>query len=110
MLAPWGRRLQLGRRVRPFPRDHCIVGKSLEGSRQPGGEARTPLHPSSSPPAERTIGPATCGSYERVVPAPARCCPPFAGQVRTQRGPRVDLDTLSAELLTVVNQTMRQTP
>jgi hypothetical protein len=26
--------LQLGRRVRPVPGDHCIVGKSPQGSRQ----------------------------------------------------------------------------
>src|SRR4029450_12890963 len=37
------RRLRLGRRVRPVPGGHCIVGESPEGSRQPGGQTRTPL-------------------------------------------------------------------
>jgi rhodanese-related sulfurtransferase len=41
--APW--RLEslgpsLARRVRPVLGDQCIVGKSLEGSREPGGEPR----------------------------------------------------------------------
>jgi hypothetical protein len=44
------RQLQLGPRVRPVLADYCLVGKSPEGSRQLGGETRTPLHP--SPPYE----------------------------------------------------------
>jgi hypothetical protein len=31
---------QLDRRVRPVLGDHCLVGKSPEGSRQPGGELK----------------------------------------------------------------------
>ena len=37
----WRRRLPAGRRVRPVLGDHRLVGKSPEGSRQPGGETRT---------------------------------------------------------------------
>ena len=35
-------------RVRPDPGDHRLVGKSPEGSRQPGGETRTPYRPRAS--------------------------------------------------------------
>jgi hypothetical protein len=33
------------------------------------------------------IGGTTCGSDERLVSAPARCCPRFAFRLRTQHGP-----------------------
>ena len=43
MLAPGGDGSQLGRRVRPVLGDHRLVGKSPEGSRQPGGQAGVDL-------------------------------------------------------------------
>ena len=33
------------------------------------------------------VGGTPCGSYERLVSAPARCCPRFAFRLRTQHGP-----------------------
>jgi hypothetical protein len=36
---------------------------------------------------QRALGGATCGYCERLVTAPARCCPWFTARVRTQHGP-----------------------
>jgi hypothetical protein len=43
--------------------------------------------PISSIRGQDAIGSLTCGMPERLVTAPARCCPWFARRVRTQRGP-----------------------
>jgi hypothetical protein len=43
--------------------------------------------PFSSIRGQGAVGGATCGSDERLVTAPARCCPPFTCRLRTQRGP-----------------------
>jgi hypothetical protein len=40
ILTTWRQRLQLVGRMRPVRGDHCIVGKSREGSRQPGRGTR----------------------------------------------------------------------
>jgi hypothetical protein len=43
MVGPRRRQLQAGPGRGPSWGDHRLVGKSAEGSRQPGGETRTPL-------------------------------------------------------------------
>jgi hypothetical protein len=81
------RRLLARQRVRPVLGDHHLVGKSPEGSRQSCGETRTPRQPSPRSEVRGAVGAATCGSDERSITAPGRCCPPFASRLRTQRGP-----------------------
>jgi hypothetical protein len=46
----------------------------------------TPVSPA---PGQGAVGGATSSFAERPVSAPARCCPPFTGRLRTQYGPRV---------------------
>jgi hypothetical protein len=48
MLRTWRRRLAARREGDAVLGDHRFVDKSPQGSRQPGGETRTPLRPSPS--------------------------------------------------------------
>jgi hypothetical protein len=56
----WPLRLQLDCSVRPVLGDHRLVGKSPEGSRQPGGETRTPTRLLKLPPAGDPAAAAQC--------------------------------------------------
>ena len=38
-------------------------------------------------PRSGAIGPVACGFCEHLLTACARCCPPFAGRLRTRYGP-----------------------
>jgi hypothetical protein len=84
---PYGDGSQLDRRVRPVLGDHRPAGKCPEGSRQPGGETRTYMSPISPAQGQDATGRVTSSFDERLVSAPARCCPRFARRLRTQHGP-----------------------
>jgi hypothetical protein len=84
MLEPGGDGSSAPKGRGPSSATRRLVGKSPEGSRQP--VERLDLHFAYlRRPGSGAIGPATCGIYERSVPAHARCCPSFA-RVRTQHG------------------------
>jgi len=51
------------------------VGKSPEGSRQPGGETRTLARFFEGLPGGRCVGGLACDSFAPVVTVPARCSP-----------------------------------
>jgi hypothetical protein len=101
-LAPGGDGSQLGQRVRPVLGDHRLVGKSPEGSRQPGGATRTLIHLF----LRRRSGrwrPLTCTPCSRQTTATGSWCSmatraasPVAGGLRTYRGDRPRWCRLSA--------------
>jgi hypothetical protein len=75
------------RRVRPVLGDHHLVGKSLEGSRQPGWGDSNSGPASERLPSHSVVSGLTCGSLAPVVTARARCSPLPAGSACTQRVP-----------------------
>ena len=75
MVPPGGDGSQLAQNVRPVLGDHRLVGKSPEGSRQPGGETRSPLRLLAVLPVHSRFGLLTCGSWQPVMTARARCVP-----------------------------------
>jgi hypothetical protein len=87
MLRPGGDGSQLDRRVRPVLGTPLLVGKSPEGLAAAGWGDSNSTSPVSPVRGQGAVGPATCGSDERLVTAPARRCPRFAVRLRTQHGP-----------------------
>lgn len=53
----------------------------------PGGDSSS-TSPVSHARGPEAVGSVTCGFYDHLVTAHARCCPSFARRLRTQHGPR----------------------
>jgi hypothetical protein len=76
MLVPGGNGSQLGRRMRPALGDHCIVGKSPEGSQPWVGRLALQVACLRRP-RSGSLGAGTCSSIRHSATASARCCTSF---------------------------------
>jgi hypothetical protein len=85
--ARGGNSSELAQKVRALLEDHCLVGKSPEGSRQYVAGDSNSASTVSTIRGQNTVGAATCGFYERSVTAPVRGYPRSAFRLQLQRRP-----------------------